>query len=87
MFRPKTTALAKKVWRISENAPMGEWVDKAAPVIPKPSKNLPEVSYGIWVMSSYDLLDGIDVTEEALPGGLFDELFVRQQDTPTKTGE
>ena len=87
MFRPKTTAPAKKVWRISENAPKGEWIDKSSPIAHKPSQDLPEVSYGTWVMSSYDLLDGTDVTEEILPGGLFDELFAPKQDAPKKTGQ
>ena len=78
MFRPKkTTAPAKKVWRISESAPMGEWVTEVTPVAPKPSKDLPEVSQGPWVRSSYDLLDGADVSEDpdTLPNDLFDELF------------
>jgi hypothetical protein len=67
---------------------MGEWVNKVAPVAPKPSKDLPEVSYGTWVMSSYDLLDGTDVTEDpdALPAELFDELFAPKQDAPKKSG-
>ena len=86
MFRPKKiTAPAKKVWRISESAPMGEWVNEVAPAALKPSKDLPEVSSGTWVMSSYDLLDGTDVTEDALPGDLFDELFVAKQDAPKKS--
>jgi hypothetical protein len=90
MFRPKTTTTpVKKVWRISESAPMGEWVNKSAPIAPKSSKDLPEVSSGTWVKSSYDLLDGIDVTEDpdALPPELFDELFAPKQDAPKKTGQ
>jgi len=89
VFRRKTTAPAKKVWRISESAPMGEWVDKNAPIAPKPSKDLPEVSSGTWVKSSYDLLDGTDVTEDpdALPAELFDELFAPKPDAPKKKGE
>ena len=84
MFRPKkTTAPVKKVWRISESAPMGEWVNEVAPATPKPSKDLPEVSSGTWVKSSYDLLDGTDVTEDpdALTAELFDELCPPRQDT------
>ena len=27
MTRPKPTVPAKRVWRISERAPMGEWVE------------------------------------------------------------
>ena len=87
MFRPKTRASAKKVWRISDSAPMGAWVDKVAPAAPKSSKKLPEVSSGTWVMSSHDLLDGTDVTDDALPGEIFDELFARPQDAQPKSGE
>jgi hypothetical protein len=43
---------------------MGEWVSEAPPVAPKPDKDLPEVSHGPWVRSSYDLLDGAHVTED-----------------------
>jgi hypothetical protein len=84
--RPKM-ALPKKVWRISETAPMGEWVNKDAPPVAKPSLNLPDVSSGTWVISSYDLLDGTDVTEEVLPDDLFEELFTRQPDAPPDAGK
>lgn len=89
MFRPKTTTPVKKVWRISESAPMGEWVNKSAPIAPKASKDLPEDSSGTWVKSSYDLLDGTDVTEDpdALTAELFDELFAPKQDVCKKTGQ
>lgn len=89
MDRPKPTVPAKRVWRISATAPMGEWVDNVAPVIPKVSKDLPEVSYGSWVTSSYDLLDGTDVTDDpdTLPGDLFDEWFAPNKDAPKKTQE
>jgi hypothetical protein len=77
MFRPKTKVPTKKVWRISDSAPMGEWVSKGSPVVHRPRKDLPEVCYGTWVISSYDLLSGADVTEEpdAFTAELFDELF------------
>ena len=92
MFRPKpaASAPAKRVWRISENAPKGEWVVvAAAAAIPRPSSELPEVSYGSWVTSSYDLLDGSDVIEDpdTLPGDLFDELFSPALDAAKKTPE
>ena len=90
MFRPKPPAPEKKmVWRISQSAPMGEWVVKVPPVTPKPAIELPEVSYGSWVTSSYDLLDGTEVTEDpdTLPGELFDELFATKPDAPKGRGE
>jgi hypothetical protein len=87
MSQPKKTpALAKKVWRISESAPMGEWVNEGAPVTPKP---LPEGAHGPWVRSSHDLLDGADVTEDpdTVPDELFDELFPPKQDAPKNSGQ
>lgn len=86
MFPPKKTAPAKKVWRISEKVPKGEWVDKVTSAVPT-AKKPTEGSDGTWVMSSHDLLDGTDVTEDALPGDLFDELFAPTQDAPKKTGQ
>ena len=75
------------VWRISEAAPLGEWVDRHATpaTIPLASPErggamaaLPEVSTGGWLVSSYDLLSGTDVVDEgsdSVPMELFDELF------------
>ena len=86
MSQPKKTpAPAKKIWRISESAPMGEWVNEAAPVAPKQ----PDVAHGPWVRSSHDLLDGADVTEDpdTVPEELFDELFRPKQDAPKKPGQ
>ena len=85
MDRAKPTVPAKKVWRISQSAPKGEWVTQRAPVSDKPpAKDLPEVSYGSWVMSSYDLLDGTDVSDDpdTLPAELFDEWFAQGKDAP-----
>ena len=90
MFQPKKTpGPAKKVWRISESAPMGEWVTEAAPGVPKPSKDAPDVPHGPWVRSSHDLLDGADVTEgpDTLPDDLFDELFRPKQEAPKNSGQ
>jgi hypothetical protein len=89
MFRPKTTVPPKRVWRISESAPKGEWVVKSAPANPRPGDDLPEVSYGTWVTSSYDLLDGTDIKEDpdTLPGELFDELFAPKKDPPNRSRE
>jgi hypothetical protein len=92
MVKPKPVAPVKRVWRISERAPLGEWVDNVVPLpvpVPHLSKELPEVSYGSWVTSSYDLLDGADVTDDpdTLPGELFDELFAPKPEGPKSTPE
>jgi hypothetical protein len=90
MSQPKKTAApAKKIWRISESAPMGEWVNEAAPGIAKRIKDVPDVAHGPWVRSSHDLLDGADVTEDpdTVPDELFDELFPPKQDAPKTAGQ
>jgi hypothetical protein len=73
----------KRVWRISERAPMGEWVDLAKIVKYVPPPELPEVSSGSRVDSSFDLLHGTDIIEDAdadtIPADLLDQLFA-----PTK---
>lgn len=64
------------VWRITEISPQGEWVDPDA-TPPGAKRDLPEVSSGGWIMSSFDLLSGAEVSEnpETVPDALFDELF------------
>lgn len=75
------------VWRISQSAPLGEWVDRSAPP-PRPAPTttpteLPEVSTGGWIVSSFDLLRGADVdtSGDTVPDDLFDELFPRKDGT------
>jgi hypothetical protein len=69
------------VWRISQSAPLGEWVDRNAPPAPRPTSadpvELPEVSTGGWIVSSFDLLRGADVdtSGDTVPDELFDQLF------------
>ena len=72
------------VWRISENTPLGEWVE--AHTIPGDLphyEELPEVSLGSWAESSFDLLHGTDVSDspDTVPGDLLDELFSTPGDT------
>ncbi len=86
MPRSKPNLPAMMVWRISGRAPMGEWVKPSAQVTAKPAKDLPEASDGTWATSSYDLLDGAEVTEDpaTIPGDLLDELFAPKLDAPEK---
>ena len=74
----------KMVWRMTAAAPKGEWVVRnsvsiAAPALPLDAE-LPEVSNGGWAMSSFDLLSGVDVSEDSdtVPAELYDELFPRK---------
>lgn len=103
IFRPKPEVPppVKRVWRISQNNPLGEWVESVPHAVAKPvsalsqrpspaaSSELPEVSYGSWVTSSYDLLDGSDVTEDpdTLPGELLDELFPQRRAPAKRPGK
>ena len=66
------------VWRISESAPKGEWVDPGV-VDRDISAAAKEVASGSsWASSSFDLLHGVDVKEDdptTIPAELYDELF------------
>jgi hypothetical protein len=82
--RPRTAPPTKRaVWRISESAPMGEWVDPdALPELTPVSKAPPrEASSSGWIESSMDLLNGTDVSEDhdSAPGELFDDVNARQR--------
>ena len=69
------------VWRISQRTPLGEWVDRNAPPPSRPPPSeLPEVSTGGWIVSSFDLLRGADVdtSGDTVPDELFDQLFARK---------
>ncbi len=77
----------RRVWRMTPEAPLGEFVDPGAqtaqPAQPeKPS--LPpgpdELREATWLRSSYDLLNGLEVTETA-PGELPEDFF----DVPART--
>jgi hypothetical protein len=83
------TTPAKRVWRISASNPNGEWVDisparkvQPAPVKSRPTSALSADEEGHWLMSSFDLLHGTDVTEDpaTVPDDLFDKLFPPRQD-------
>ena len=65
------------VWRISEAAPLGEWVDLSGPPAKVTTPIEVEASSRSWVGSSLDLLDGVEVNEdqETMPDSLLDEFF------------
>jgi hypothetical protein len=83
MAKAKKKPVVKKViWRMSNNAPLGEYVhpgesggpNSESPVAPKPD---PKSS---WKLSSLELSDGLQVSEQpidTLPDELWDEFFKR----------
>jgi hypothetical protein len=86
MVQRKQPARVKKmVWRISEAAPLGEFVDPDA-VPATPAKPREEGGQGGFLMSSFELLNGTDISEspDTVPDDLFDELFPPKQDASTK---
>ena len=66
----------KLIWRISEAAPLGEFIDPDVPSPPVRVKSLDIVQPG-WAISSFELLRGVDISEdpETVPADLFDQLF------------
>jgi hypothetical protein len=74
--RKQPSRSKKMVWRITEAAPLGEFVDPDA-ATPSQHTDQPEVSRGGWVVSSFELLHGTEISEgpDTVPAELFDELF------------
>lgn len=76
MARHKAPAKTKRmVWRISDHAPLGEWVDPNLPPTPEPEHS--DETPGGWRRSTYDLLNGVEIDDNpnTVPDDLFDELF------------
>ncbi|MBX3604296.1 MAG: hypothetical protein KF788_03445 [Piscinibacter sp.] len=68
----------KLVWRITADAPLGEYVDPRTAVTKKKTAQDGEVREHGWLGSSLELLGGVRVSEapmDTLPGDLIDEFF------------
>jgi len=86
--RQRTPPAAKKlVWRITPEAPKGEWVDAAA--IPTPKVDPPEEPRTNWAMSSFDLQYGAEIRDvsDTVPKDLLDQLFPTESDPPKTAGK
>jgi len=72
-----TRTRKRLVWRVTANAPLGEYVDPDN-VPPVPVEHFEPQEPG-WLLSSFELSDGLDVTDEpdTIPAELFDTLFKR----------
>ncbi len=85
--RKQSGGLKKRlVWRISEAAPLGEIVDASRPAIPPPPRTTVEPSQPGWAMSTFELLHGVEITEEdpsTVPAELIDELFNKKTPKPS----
>ena len=77
IFRRPEQKPDRIVWRMTKRAPLGEWVNLDAPLVQPIKTELPEVSSGNWVSSSWDLLHGTEVSDnpDTVPLALWDELF------------
>ena len=65
----------KRVWRVTAEAPQGEFVDPSA--TPERAGELALRPDSGWHESTFDLSAGLDVSEapDTLPADLFDKLF------------
>ena len=68
--------LRRRVWRVTANAPQGEYVDPDAPPAPRTVVHFDRPEPG-WLQSSFDLSIGLEVVEapDAIPPEVFDQLF------------
>jgi len=77
MRKPEKPERQRRVWRMTPEAPLGEFVDvdeKLAKPTAQPGPD--ELQPSSYVRSSWDLLNGLEVTESAagdLPEELFDQ--------------
>ena len=77
MRKPEKPERQRRVWRMTPEAPLGEFVDvdeKLAKPTAQPGPD--ELQPSSYVRSSWDLLNGLEVTESAA-GDLPEELFDR----------
>ena len=71
----------RKVWRMTAEAPQGEFVeelpDDLSPISAEPREEAPKRSHANWMASSHDLLNGLEVTDfaDTLPNDLYEDLF------------
>ena len=77
------------VWRISDAAPLGEWVDLNNPPVKVKTPVAVEASPRNWIGSSFDLLKGVDVNEDqdTVPDSLRDEFFPGTNTNPKTPGK
>ena len=82
----KKSIIARRVWRMTTNAPQGEFVDfdptrseLVAGLADIPLRVLNPAPVVDWRASSYDLLNGLEVRDhsDSIPGELFQKLFKR----------
>jgi hypothetical protein len=81
---PKKSPMARRVWRMTPDAPLGELVDfdpteAVDASADAPHKVLDPARVVDWRGSSFDLLNGVEVRDysDSLPADLFDRLFKR----------
>jgi hypothetical protein len=75
MRKPEKPGAQRRIWRMTPEAPLGEFVDfddKSEKPVAQPGPD--ELHPSSWVRSSWDLLNGLEVTESAA-GDLHEELF------------
>ena len=77
MRKPEKPERQRRVWRMTPEAPLGEFVDADdKPAKPAAPPGPDELQPPSWARSSWDLLNGLEVTESSAGelDGLFDQL-------------
>jgi hypothetical protein len=78
--RKAAKPVRRRVWRVTQNAPHGEYVDVAVVTAADLAGPAPRREDQGWLVSSFELTHGLDVSDETdtLPGELFDQLFTKR---------
>ena len=83
--RKRSGAAKRLVWRITEAAPLGEFVDPDAhPPAGPAAEDEDSGNNGGWMVSSFELMHGAEISEnpDTVPDALFDELFAPPPKAP-----
>jgi len=87
MRKPEKPERQRRVWRMTPEAPLGEFVDAdEKPAKPAAQPGPDELQPSSYVRSSWDLLNGLDVTESTADD-LHEDLFDQPPHTVPKTRE
>jgi hypothetical protein len=85
--KPATDGNKSLLGRIGAAAAQGKPTDPARSQSARPVDQAPEAPHGGWATSTYELLNGAEVSDDpdTVPSELLDELFAPKQEPPPRS--